>query len=100
MAVLVKLQHEAVYSQLARQRLSVIAAATAAPFRSVSDLGLPVATVRNAQELLNRAWQTDPAISNIVLLDTAGEVILSVPNAAVPFSGREDRRPPQSTQRS
>ncbi|MDX8449518.1 MFS transporter [Mesorhizobium captivum] len=92
LAVLVKLQHEAVYSQLVRQRLSVIAAATAAPFRSVSELGLTVATVRNAQELLNRAWQTDPAISNIVLLDTAGEVVLSVPNAAVPFSGRQMAR--------
>lgn len=92
LAVLVKLQHEAVYSQLVRQRLSVIAAATAAPFRSVSELGLTVATVRNAQELLNRAWQTDPTISNIVLLDAAGGVILSVPNAAVPFSGRQMAR--------
>lgn len=89
LAVLVKLQNEAVYSQLVRQRLSVIAAATAAPFRSVSELGLTVATVRNAQELLNRAWQTDPTISNIVLLDAAGGVILSVPDAAVPFSGRQ-----------
>ncbi|WP_081731693.1 MFS transporter [Mesorhizobium sp. L103C131B0] len=89
LAVLVKLQNEAVYSQLVRQRLSVIAAATAAPFRSVSELGLTVATVRNAQELLNRAWQTDPTISNIVLLDAAGGVILSVPDTAVPFSGRQ-----------
>ncbi|MES0207340.1 MFS transporter [Mesorhizobium sp. LNHC209A00] len=92
LAVLVKLQHEAVYSHLVRQRLSVIAAATAAPFRSVSELGLTVATVRNAQELLNRARQTDPAISNIVLLDAAGGVILSVPDSAVPFTGRQMTR--------
>ncbi|RWB54778.1 MAG: MFS transporter [Mesorhizobium sp.] len=89
LSVLVKLQNEAVYSQLLRQRLSVIAAATAAPFRSVSELGLPIATIRNAEALLNRASQTDPAISNIVLLDLSGKVVWSVSDVPIPFTARQ-----------
>lgn len=92
LALLVKLQHDAVYSQLLRQRLTVIAAATAAPFKSVAEMGLPVATVRNAQDLLNRAWQTDPAISNIVLFDGNGATILSATGGTVPFTGRDITR--------
>ncbi|MDX8520185.1 MFS transporter [Mesorhizobium dulcispinae] len=92
LAVLVKLQNEAVYSQLLRQRLSVIAAATAAPFRSVSELGLPIATIRNAEALLNRAWQSDPAISNIVLLDPSGKVVWSVSDEPVPFNTHQMAR--------
>ena len=90
--ILAKLQHEAVYSQLLRQRLSVIATATATPFRSVSQMGMDVQTVRNAQELLNRAWQSDPKISNILLFDASGKVVFSVKGGDVPFSAHEMSR--------
>jgi len=77
LAVLVILQHDAMLSHLTRQRLSVVAEATAAPFRDVAAMGLPITSVRNAEGLLSRAKETDPDISAIELLSASGDIIKS-----------------------
>ena len=77
LAVLSVLQHDAVLSQLIRQRLSVTVEATAAPFRSMTELGMPVSMVRNAKALLERARETDPQITAIHLFNPAGIVVTS-----------------------
>ena len=77
LAVLVVLQHDAMLSHLTRQRLSVVAEATAAPFRDVAAMGLPLTSVRNSEGLLSRAKETDPNISAIELLSASGDIIKS-----------------------
>lgn len=74
-AVLAILQHDAILSQLIRQRLAVTVEATARPFRSVVDLGLPVSTMRNKHALLERARESDPAIQGIVLFNPSGIIV-------------------------
>ncbi|MCO6056586.1 MFS transporter [Pseudomonas sp. MOB-449] len=74
-AVLAILQHDAIFSQLIRQRLAVTVEATARPFRSVVDLGLPVSTMRNKQALLERTQESDPAIQGIVLFNPSGIIV-------------------------
>jgi len=75
LSALAVLQHDAVLSQLIRQRLAVTAEETARPFRSVVELGLPIAMVRNKQDLLELARETDPAIENMVLFNPSGVVL-------------------------
>lgn len=74
-ALLATLQHDAVLSQLIRQRLAVTVEATARPFRSVVDLGLPVSMMRNKLALLERAQESDPAIQSIVLFNPSGIIV-------------------------
>ncbi len=75
LAVLSAFQHNALYSDLIRQRLSVVAQATADSFQSVVKLGLPVSMVRNAGEILARAQQTDPQIDAIHAFNPSGIVV-------------------------
>lgn len=77
-SILAILQHDAVLSQLIRQRLAVTVEMTARPFRSVVDLGLPVAMMRNKTDLLERARQSDPDIAKVVLFNPTGIVVAQV----------------------
>ncbi len=75
LAALASLQHNALYSDLIRQRLSVVAQTTADSFRSVVNLGLPISMVRNAREVLVRAQRTDPRITAIHAFNPTGIIV-------------------------
>ncbi len=63
LALLSSLQHNALYSDLIRQRLSVVAQTTADSFKSVVNLGLPISMVRNARPILERGPQVSIAMT-------------------------------------
>ena len=75
LAVLSSLQHNALYSDLIRQRLAVVAQTSANSFQSVVKLGLPISMVRNAGEVLARAQQTDPQITAIHAFNPSGIIV-------------------------
>jgi predicted MFS family arabinose efflux permease len=75
LALLASLQHNALYSNLIRQRLSVVAQTTADSFQSVVTLGLPISMVRNARQVLARAQQTDPRIIAIHAFNPTGTIV-------------------------
>ena len=75
LAVLSTLQHNAVYSSLIRQRLSVVAQTAADSFQSVVRLGLPISMLRNARQVLARAQQTDPRITAIHAFNPTGIIV-------------------------
>ncbi len=75
LALLASLQHNALYSDLIRQRLSVVAQTTADSFQSVVTLGLPISMVRNARQVLARAQQTDPRIIAIHVFNPTGIIV-------------------------
>jgi len=62
-------------SELVGERLVVLADRMAAPFEAAAKIGLPVADVRNATGLLERAKQTDQRISAIYVFDGAGRTV-------------------------
>ena len=69
------LQHDAILVRLLQQRLSVIAETTASSFRTVIRLGLPVSTMRNAEAVLTRNRQIDPAVSSIRIFNPSGILV-------------------------
>jgi len=75
LALLSSLQHNAIYSDLIRQRLSVVAQTTADSFKSVVNLGLPISMVRNARQILERGQQTDPRKTTIYTFNPSGIVV-------------------------
>jgi ABC-type uncharacterized transport system substrate-binding protein/predicted MFS family arabinose efflux permease len=89
LSILAILQHDAILSNLIRQRLSVVVGSTAAPFRSVVELGLPVSMMRNATELLQRASETDPLIKSVHLINPSGIVVDSTLSGDVEPMPRE-----------
>lgn len=75
LAVLSCLQHNALYSQLIRQRLAVVAQTTADSFQPVVNLGLPISMVRNARQVLERARETDARITAIHAFNPTGVIV-------------------------
>ena len=75
LAVLSSFQHNALYSDLIRQRLSVVAQTSADSFGPVVKLGLPISMVRNASEVLTRAQQTDSQITAIHAFNPSGIIV-------------------------
>jgi MFS family permease len=75
LAVLSCLQHNALYSALIRQRLSVVAQTTADSFQPVVNLGLPISMVRNARSVLERAHRTDASITAIHAFNPTGIIV-------------------------
>jgi MFS family permease len=71
------LQHDVILSRLIQQRLSVIAQTTASSFQSVINLGLPLSMMRNADNILNRAFEIDSAISQIHVFNPSGIIVHS-----------------------
>ena len=75
LALLSSFQHNALYSDLIRQRLSVVAQTTADSFQSVVNLGLPISMVRNARKVLARAQKTDSRIIAIHAFNPTGIIV-------------------------
>jgi len=75
LAVLSSLQHNALYSNLIRQRLSVVAQTTADSFQPVVNLGLPISMMRNARQVLERTQQTDSRITAIHAFNPTGIIV-------------------------
>ena len=77
LATLTTLQFDSILSHFIQQRLSVLAETSRASFRSAAGLGLPLAGMRNAAAILERARQTDPNISAIHVFDPGGRILHS-----------------------
>src|SRR3990170_2474140 len=77
------LQHNAVLSELLRQRISVIAQTTAASFKPIIDLGLPISMIRNGDAIVARALETDPEVRAVHALNPSG-IIVYTTDAARP----------------
>jgi predicted MFS family arabinose efflux permease len=77
------LQHNAVLSDLLRQRISVIAQTTAASFKPIIDLGLPISMIRNGDAIVARALETDPEVKAVHALNPSG-IIVYTTDAAKP----------------
>ncbi len=80
------LQFNSTLSELIAHRLSVIAHTTATTFKSVTDLGLPLEMMNNAQAILNHAQETDDTIRDIHTFTPTGKIIYSTaqrPNTVI-----------------
>ena len=71
------LQHDTILSDLARQRLSVVAQTTAAAFKPIVDLGMPLSMMRNGNAVVARALKTDPQIRVVNVFNPSGIVVYS-----------------------
>ena len=74
---LAALQFASINSTLVGERLVVLATRTVAPFAASVKLGLPIAGVRNAPTLLERARQTDEDIVALHVFDADGQIVHS-----------------------
>lgn len=74
LSVLLVLQHNALYSQLLRQRIAVIAQTTAETFRPVLDLGLPISMLRDGDSIVARGMYIDPKIVAVHAINPSGIV--------------------------
>jgi predicted MFS family arabinose efflux permease len=83
------LQHNAVLSDLLRQRISVIAQTTAASFKSITDLGLPISMIRNGDAIVARALQTDTEVKAVHALNPSGIIVYSTDAASSEAVPRE-----------
>ena len=77
LALLSILQHDAILSDLVRQRLSVVAQTTAAAFQPIVDLGLPLSMVRGGDAIAARALATDSGIRAVHVFNPTGVVVYS-----------------------
>lgn len=79
---LATLQFINISSRLVNERLAVLAERTASPFNAAARIGLPLANVRNANALLERARQTDHMIRAIHVYDAAQRIVHSTETPA------------------
>ena len=77
LASLTTLQFDSILSHFIQQRLAVLAQTSRASFRAAAGLGLPLAGMRNAPAILERARQTDPNISAVHVFDVSGRILHS-----------------------
>ncbi len=77
LALLSVLQHNAILSDLIRQRISVVAQTTATAFQPIVDLGLPLSMMRNGNEIAARALRTDPEIRAVHVFNPSGIIVYS-----------------------
>ena len=77
LAFLSILQHDAIFSDLLRRRVSVIAQTSATAFQPIVDLGLPLALVRGGDAILERALVIDPEIRAVNAFNPSGIVVYS-----------------------
>lgn len=75
--LLATLQFQRIETDLVRGRLGVLAASAQAPFQSAARIGLPLANVRNATAILERAQTTDPQIVAIHVFAPDGRILHS-----------------------
>lgn len=74
---LATLQFGSIHATLVGERLVVLADRTVAPFAAAVRLGLPLAGVRNAKALLERARQSDEDIVALHVFDSDGRIVHS-----------------------
>jgi predicted MFS family arabinose efflux permease len=79
LALLLILQHDAIYSDLLHQRVSVVAQTTAASFRPIIDLGLPISMIRDGDAIVARGPATDPEIRSVRAVNPSGIVVYTSP---------------------
>jgi MFS family permease len=77
LALLLILQHDAIYSELLRQRVSVVAQTTAAAFQPIVDLGLPISMIRSGDMIVARALETDPEIRSVHAINPSGIIVFT-----------------------
>ncbi len=77
LAILSVLQHNSVLSDLIRQRLSVVVQSVETSFNTVTELGLPLSMMRNADALLLRTKALDPDIEAIHVFNSSGIAVHS-----------------------
>ncbi|SDD53049.1 MFS transporter [Ruegeria marina] len=75
LSLLLVLQHDALYSELLRQRVSVIAQTTAETFRPILDLGLPISMLRGGDAIVARGIDIDPNIVAVHAINPSGVVV-------------------------
>lgn len=83
------LQFNQIRAELERERITILAERVATPFEAAVRIGLPLASVHNAEAPLERARQLDPAIEAVFVLGPQGDVVRSVgkPEAGVAGAG-------------
>lgn len=69
------LQHNAVLSDLLRQRISVIAQTTATSFKPFIDLGLPLSMIRNGNAIVARAIEIDDQVKAVHAFNPSGIIV-------------------------
>lgn len=74
---LVTIQFEAVLSGSIRERLEVVVENVRDPFSSVTEMGLPLSALRNADAMLHRVKQDDDAIEAIHVYGASGQILHS-----------------------
>ena len=72
LSILLILQHDALYAELLRQRVAVIAQTTAGTFKPILSLGLPISTLRGGDQILARGVDIDPDILAIHAVNPSG----------------------------
>ncbi|MFD2205544.1 MFS transporter [Kiloniella antarctica] len=77
LAILSVLQHNAVLSDLVRQRLSVVVQSVEVSFSTTPDLEKPLSEIPNANNILDRAKALDPDIETIHVFNARGIVVHS-----------------------
>ncbi len=77
LGLLAVLQHDAIYSELLRQRIAVIAQTIVASYKPIADLGLPVSMIRNGDAVVSRAKEMDAEISAAHTLNPSGIIVHS-----------------------
>ncbi len=78
---LVTIQFQAVLSGSIRERLAVVVENVRDPFSSVTEMGLPLSSLRNANAMLQRVKQDDDAIEAIHVYAASGEILHSTDEA-------------------
>lgn len=74
LAFLLILQHDAIYSELLRQRIAVIAQTSAEAFRPILDLNLPISMLRDGDRIVGRGIAVDPNIIAVHAINPSGIV--------------------------
>lgn len=75
LGLLAVLQHNAVFSDLLRQRISVIAQTTATSFKPIVDLGLPIAMIRSGNAIIARPLEMDTEIRAVHAMNPSGYIV-------------------------
>ncbi len=71
------LQHDAIFSELLRQRIAVIAQTTVASYQPIVRLGLPISMIRNGNAIVGRARSMDGDISAVHTFNPSGIIVHS-----------------------
>lgn len=74
LSLLLILQHDAIYSELLRQRIAVIAQTTAEAFRPILDLNLPISMLRDGDKIVGRGIAIDSNIISVHAINPSGIV--------------------------